>query len=98
MCAAGRRKEEVITFKVGQDLADALAGMRNRSDFIRRAVLAALGNACPLCSGTGSLTISQMRHWEEFTAHHPVQFCEECHETHLVCDHEMVTSGNFKHR
>ena len=91
MSAADRRKEEVITFKVGEDLADALAGMPNRSDFIRRAILAALGNACPLCGGTGSLTISQMRHWEEFTTQHRVEFCEECHEARLVCDHEVVT-------
>ena len=91
MSAAGRRKEEVITFKVGQDLAEALSGMRNRSDFIRQAVLAALGNACPVCSGTGSLTVSQMRHWEEFAAHHHVEFCDECHEPHLVCDHKIVT-------
>jgi hypothetical protein len=88
---AGRRKEEVITFKVAADLAEALAGMRNRSDFIRRAVLAALGNTCPVCSGTGALTVSQMRHWEEFTARHHMESCEDCHETHLVCDHEMVT-------
>ena len=91
MSAAGRRKEEVITFKASQDLAEALAGMQNRSDFIRQAVLAALGNVCPLCSGTGSLTASQMRHWDEFTAHHRVQLCEECNERHLVCDHEVVT-------
>lgn len=91
MPAAGQRKEEIITFKVDESLAEALAGLRNRSDFIRQAILAALGNACPVCSGTGTLTVSQMRHWEAFTAHHHVEFCDECHETHLVCDHEPVT-------
>ncbi len=91
MPAAGRRKEEVITFKVDERLAEALAGMRNRSDFIRQAILAALGNACPVCSGTGTLSVSQKRHWEAFTVHHHVEFCDECHETHLVCDHEAVT-------
>ena len=88
--AGARRKEEVITFKAGEDLAGALAGMPNKSDFIRRAVLTALGNACPVCNGTGSLTSSQVRHWEEFAAHHHVETCADCHEPHLVCDHEMV--------
>jgi hypothetical protein len=90
MSAAGRRKEEVITFKVDEDLAEALAGMRNRSDFIRQAVLAALGNACPVCSGTGILSVSQKRHWDAFAEYHHVQLCDDCHETHLVCDHETV--------
>lgn len=91
MSVTGRRKEEVITFKVGEDLADALAGMRNKSDFIRRAVLAALGNTCPVCAGTGSLTVSQMRHWQEFSTRHHIESCDECHEAHLVCEHEMLT-------
>jgi hypothetical protein len=90
MSRAGQRKEEVITFKVDEDLAEALAGIRNRSDFIRQAVLSALGNTCPVCNGTGTLTVPQMRHWEEFTAHHHVKFCEDCQEAHLVCDHEIV--------
>jgi hypothetical protein len=90
MSAVGRRKEEVITFKVNEELAGALAGMRNKSDFIRRAVLAALGNTCPVCSGTGSLTVSQMRHWEEFTTRHHMESCDECKETYLVCDHEKA--------
>ena len=91
MSRENRRKEEVITFKVDEELAEALAGIRNRSDFIRQAVLSALGNTCPVCNGTGTLTVPQMRHWEEFTAHHHVEFCQDCHEAHLVCDHEMVT-------
>ncbi len=91
MSTAGRRKEEVITFKVDGDLANTLAGMRNRSDFIRRAVLAALENSCPVCGGTGVLTVSQMRHWQEFCACHHIEFCNDCQESHLVCDHEIVT-------
>jgi hypothetical protein len=84
------KKEEVITFKVDENLAQALGSLKNRSDFIRRAVLDALGNACPVCAGTGSLTIAQMEHWKEFTAHHHVESCSDCHEAHLVCDHEII--------
>ena len=88
----GIRKDEVITFKVDSVLADALAGIRNRSDFIRSAVLSALGTTCPLCHGSGSLSLSQMRHWQKFTAHHHLLTCEECLEPHLVCDREPLES------
>lgn len=91
MSSTGHRKEEVITFKADGELAKALGGMPNKSDFIRRAIFTALGNACPVCSGTGSLSVSQMHHWEEFAAHHKVETCADCDEAHLVCDHEMVT-------
>jgi hypothetical protein len=90
MSTAGPRKEEVVTLKVDESLAKVLASMGNKSDFIRRAVLDALGNACPVCNGTGSLTVLQMPHWKEFTAHHRLESCEECNETRLVCDHEMM--------
>jgi hypothetical protein len=90
MASTGHRKEEVVTFKVDEELARALGNMPNKSDFIRRAILTALGNACPVCSGTGSLTVSQMQHWEEFAAHHHVETCTDCDETRLVCDHELV--------
>lgn len=80
------KKEEVITFKVDESLAEALAGIRNRSEFIRRAILAAMDSTCPLCQGTGILTPSQQEHWKEFSQHHHVETCDTCNETHLVCD------------
>ncbi|MFW6313517.1 MAG: CopG family transcriptional regulator [Spirochaetota bacterium] len=85
-----RRKEEVITFKVDERLAEAMSGVENRSAFIRDAILAALGNTCPVCRGTGILSVSQKTHWEEFTRHHHVEQCDECSEEHLVCDHETI--------
>jgi hypothetical protein len=84
------KKEEVITFKVDESLAEALGGIRNRSEFIRRAILAALDSTCPLCQGTGILTPSQRKHWQEFAEHHHVDQCDTCHETHLVCDVEHL--------
>lgn len=86
-----RKKEEVITFKVDERLAEAMSGVQNRSAFIRDAILAALGNTCPVCRGTGILSVSQKNHWEEFTRHHHVEQCDECQEEHLVCDHEIMT-------
>ncbi len=86
----GPRKEEIITFKVDAELAEAIAGVRNRSAFIREAILAALGNTCPLCNGTGTLSPPQMRHWEKLSDHHHLERCEDCNEMHLVCDLDAV--------
>ena len=80
-----KRKKEVITFKVDPTLAGAMDGIHNRSAFIRSAILAALENVCPLCMGTGVLSPKQRAHWEDFTAHHAVKECDECHELYLVC-------------
>jgi hypothetical protein len=87
------RKEEVITFKVDEALAEAMSGIRNRSEFIRHAILSALGNTCPVCNGAGTLSVSQMKHWAEFEAHHHLETCAECREPHLVCDHEAVAGS-----
>lgn len=91
--AQARRKEDVITFKVDERLAEAMAGIDNRSAFIRDAILAALGNTCPVCRGTGILSVAQRDHWEDFTQHHHLEECDDCHEAHLVCDHELASSS-----
>jgi hypothetical protein len=78
---------EVITFKADKDLMKLLRGIRNRSEFIRTAVLDALNNACPVCRGTGVLTPHQKKHWDELAGHHGTKECKECHEEVLVCGH-----------
>ncbi|MCB2153339.1 CopG family transcriptional regulator [bacterium] len=80
------KKEEVITFKVDRALAEAMSGISNRSAFIRSAILSALDNTCPLCNGTGVLTPRQADHWQEFSTHHHLEECPDCHERHIVCD------------
>ena len=84
------RKSEIITFKADDALLDALRGIRNRSEFIRSAVLSALESNCPLCGGSGILSPKQREHWREFAVHHALRECEECHEVHLVCDQEKT--------
>lgn len=81
-----RRKHEIITFKVDPDLYEALRGIENRSEFIRNALLNALGGTCPLCKGTGVLTTCQRGHWERFAAAHPLELCADCATVHLVCE------------
>ncbi len=87
---SGKRKQEVITFKVDDALWEAMREIPNRSEFIRGAILSALDSICPLCKGTGSLTPDQRRHWDSFAENHSLEQCEDCHAVHLVC----VAAGN----
>jgi hypothetical protein len=79
-------KLEVITFKVPEYLKEAMKGIPNRSEFIRTAILAALGNICPLCNGTGILLPNQKKHWDHFAKHHFLEECKRCNAVHLVCE------------
>ena len=80
-----RSKTEVVSFKADATLLDAMRGVANRSEFIRTAILAALDSTCPLCSGAGTLTPNQMRHWNDLASDHSVEECEDCREVRLVC-------------
>lgn len=82
----GKRKEETVTFKADPGLAAELKKLPNKSEFIRKALLQAIGNECPLCSGTGTLTPNQLKHWKEFKDHHHAIKCVTCNEVHLTCD------------
>jgi hypothetical protein len=46
-------KNEVVAFKVEEELAALLNKLPNKSAFIRKAIVAELGMACPLCDGSG---------------------------------------------
>jgi hypothetical protein len=83
-----KKKHEVVTFKVSGPLLEAMQDLPNRSEFIREAVLAALGGTCPLCLGTGNLTPEQRAHWDAFARSHPIRECDTCHERRLTCLHE----------
>ncbi|MFP4354556.1 MAG: ribbon-helix-helix domain-containing protein [Phycisphaerae bacterium] len=83
-------KQSVISLKVDPSLLAQLAGLPNRSEFIRDAILAALDSTCPLCRGTGILSPRQKEHWEQFARNHQLEECRDCHELHLICQHEGV--------
>jgi hypothetical protein len=80
-----KKKQEIVTFKVDEDLYEEMKRIPNRSDFIRRIITAALGSSCPLCQGSGILSPNQKRHWDEFMVAHSVQKCGECDEYILKC-------------
>jgi hypothetical protein len=48
-----RGKKAIVAFKVEKELADLLNKLKNKSEFIRKAIVAQLGMACPLCNGKG---------------------------------------------
>lgn len=85
-----KNKSEIITFKVDEPLAEAMAGVSNRSEFIRAAITAALGATCPLCQGTGIMTPGQKEHWDNFAVDHAVKECNDCHERHLTCSRSKI--------
>ncbi len=84
----GRKKQEIITFKVDEPLAKAMLGIQNRSEFIRSAILLAFDSVCPLCKGAGILNQDQHEHWDSFAKSHFFKKCDECHAFHLVCNSE----------
>lgn len=86
-------KQDIVTFKVDDTLMELMKGIENRSEFIRRAILAALESVCPLCKGTGVLTPKQKEHWEAFALDHAVTECEDCHEFHLTCAQLTAREG-----
>ncbi len=79
-------KPEVISFKVSPEMAEALEGLANRSEFIRNALAAALDSTCPLCRGTGQLSAKQRLHWGQFAKSHQITKCGDCAELHLICN------------
>jgi hypothetical protein len=80
-----KRKREIVTFKVDHPLWNVLRDIPNRSEFIRRAIQAALGGVCPLCQGAGTLSADQKGHWDRFSESHSLRKCDDCHAIHLVC-------------
>jgi hypothetical protein len=81
-----KTKHEVVTFKADEALLDALRGVRNRSEFIRDAILVALENTCPLCQGSGILSPASKEHWDRFMQNHQIKECDECKERYIECN------------
>jgi hypothetical protein len=84
------KKDEIVTFKADADLIEAMNRLPNRSEFIRSAVLHAMDSVCPLCTGTGIMTLKQKEHWINFQQDHKLEECHDCHEIHIVCNRSSV--------
>ena len=87
------QKSELITLKVDPALAEIVNRIPNKSEFIRRAILGAIENTCPLCQGTGVLSPEQKEHWKSFTEHHHLRTCSSCNAVYLECDSTPLSTN-----
>ena len=71
-------KTAVVAFKVEEELADLLNQLPNKSAFIRKAIVAQLGMACPLCTGTGVVPKGINDHYAPLLTKHNVRRCDGC--------------------
>src|ERR1700730_15359679 len=71
-------KPAVVALKVEQKLAELLDKLPNKSAFIRKAILAQLGMACPLCNGTGVVPRGLHDHYAPLLNKISSRHCDSC--------------------
>ena len=76
--ASKTAKSEIVAFKVEEELAQFLNNLPNKSDFIRKAILAQFGMTCPLCTGTGVVPRGIHDHYKPVIAGQNTRPCERC--------------------
>ncbi|MBI1915180.1 MAG: hypothetical protein HYS12_10640 [Planctomycetes bacterium] len=81
------QKSEVVAFKVEKELADLLNKLPNKSAFIRKAIEAQLGRACPLCNGKGVVPRGVHDHYVPLLKQLSARDCDGCgSQLHLPAD------------
>jgi hypothetical protein len=71
-------KTAVVAFKVEKELAELLNKLPNKSAFIRKAIAAQLGMACPLCNGKGVVPRGLHDHYAPLLARLNSRHCDGC--------------------
>lgn len=71
-------KTAIVAFKVEEDLAEFLNKLPNKSAFIRKAIAAQLGMACPLCNGKGIVPRGVHDHYASLLAEFNHRHCDGC--------------------
>src|SRR3984957_16726874 len=71
-------KDAVVAFKVEQGLADLLNKLPNKSAFIRKAIAAQLGVACPMCLGRGVVSRGIHDHFAPLLQKLNSRSCDGC--------------------
>ena len=80
-------KTAVVAFKVESELAELLDKLPNKSAFIRNAIAAQLGVACPLCHGKGVVPRGVHDHYAPLLSRFNARSCEGCgHELQVPLD------------
>src|SRR5438105_9025522 len=72
------KPKKVVAFKVEEDLADLLNKLQNKSAFIRKAIAAQLGVACPLCQGKGVVPRGVHDHYAPLLKQLGSKHCDGC--------------------
>src|SRR5437764_10349298 len=73
-------KTEIVAFKVEAELANFLNKLQNKSALIRKAIIAQLGMACPLCTGSGTVPRGLHIHYAPIIAKNNIRKCDKCGE------------------
>ena len=76
--ARGSPKTAVVAFKVEEELAEFLNKLPNKSAFIRKAIAAQLGMACPLCNGKGVVQRGVHDHYAALLREFNHRHCDGC--------------------
>lgn len=71
-------KTAVVAFKVEEELAEFLNELPNKSAFIRKAIVAQMSMACPLCHGSGQVSRWIHDHYLPLLASWANRECEGC--------------------
>jgi hypothetical protein len=74
-------KKTIVAFKVEEQLAELLNKLPNKSAFIRKAIAAQLGVACPLCQGKGVVPRGLHDHFAPLIAKLSSRGCDSCGDT-----------------
>lgn len=72
------QKSQIVAFKVEDELAEFLDKLPNKSEFIRKAILAQFGMTCPLCTGTGVVDKGIHDHFEKVIVANTTRPCDKC--------------------
>jgi hypothetical protein len=75
---AGVGMKKIVSFKVEPALAEFLASLPNKSEFVRQAVLAQFGMTCPLCTGSGVVPRGIGDHFADAFRQHATRPCAGC--------------------
>jgi len=90
-------KSKIVAFKVEESLADFLDNLPNKSDFIRKAILAQFGMTCPLCVGSGVVPRGLHDHFKPVIETHNTRSCDKCKSVVTVpMTAEGVTAADRK--
>ena len=90
-------KSKIVAFKVEEELAEFLNNLPNKSDFIRKAILAQFGMTCPLCTGTGVVPRGIHDHYAPVIRDKNKHPCEKCKSpVDIPLNAEAVAPGELK--